>query len=103
MERAVVDAVTDANQAEAEINKIEAGHKSLFIAGWRPFVGWVCGLGLAWSFIGHPVASWALAVWGDAEMTLPHLEMDGMMNLVTAMLGFGGLRTYEKLKGVARK
>lgn len=103
LEKGVMDAITASNLAQAEINKIEASHESIFISGWRPWCGWVCGVGMGWSFIGHPVAAWALAVWGDPSTPLPHLETDGLMNLVTAMLGFGGLRTYEKLKGVARK
>lgn len=87
--------------AQAEINKIEAAHRSLFVAGWRPFIGWVCGLGFLWAFIGHPLFEWAAALSGRA-ITAPHIVTDNMLELVLALLGLGALRTVEKLQGRAR-
>lgn len=84
---------------QIEINKAEAQHSSVFVAGWRPFIGWVCGLALAYEYLMLPLFAWlSLNVGWQAP---PHLVMDGMMELVLAMLGVAGLRTFEKVKGVA--
>ena len=88
--------------AQMEINKIEAAHKSLFVAGWRPFIGWVCGVGFAWAFIGHPLFEWLVAA-GLIEMEAPVLQVDALMELALGMLGLAGLRTYEKKIGIARE
>jgi len=71
MEAALVKAANEAAMAQGEVNKIEAGHSSVFVAGWRPFIGWVCGAALAWAFIVGPVLSWALAVLGIRESLPP--------------------------------
>ncbi len=83
---------------QAEINKVEAGHRTLFVAGWRPFIGWVCGFGFLWSFIGHPLFEWVVALEG-LHITPPVIATDNMMTLVLSLLGLGTLRTYEKVKG----
>ena len=75
---------------QAEINKIEAQHRSLFVAGWRPAIGWVCAIGLAFPFIINPLIEWAGG-------TGPKIPMDQLMELVVALLGLGTLRTFEKL------
>ena len=102
MEAALVKASNEAALAQVEVNKIEAGHASVFVAGWRPFIGWVCGAALAWAFIVGPVLSWSLAVLGIRE-SLPPIMTDNLFELVLAMLGLGGLRTFEKMRGVARQ
>ena len=102
MEAAIVKASNEAALAQVEVNKIEAGHASVFVAGWRPFIGWVCGAALAWAFIVGPVLSWSLAVLGIRE-SLPPIMTDNLFELVLAMLGLGGLRTFEKMRGVARQ
>lgn len=81
---------------QAEINKIEAQHRSVFVAGWRPFIGWICGVGLFFTFIINPLLQW----WSGQEG--PALPLDAMTMLVTALLGLGGLRTFEKLNGRAK-
>ena len=101
MEAALLQAATAQAGQQAAINQAEAGHSSVFVAGWRPAIGWVCAAALAWAFIVAPVATWALAVLGIRE-TLPAIMTDNLFELVLAMLGLGGLRTFEKLKGVAR-
>ncbi len=101
MEAALVKASNEAALAQVEVNKIEAGHSSVFVAGWRPAIGWVCAAGLAWAFVLAPVASWALVVLG-IKAELPAIQFDHLFELVLAMLGIGGLRTFEKLRGVAR-
>ncbi|PHR89121.1 MAG: hypothetical protein COA76_04890 [Moritella sp.] len=80
---------------QAEINKIEAQHRSLFVAGWRPAIGWVCAIGLAFPFIVNPLIEWAGG-------TGPKIPMDQLMELVVALLGLGTLRTFEKLAGRAK-
>ena len=102
MELQLVQAANAAAMAQVEVNKIEAGHSSVFVAGWRPSIGWVCAAGLAWAFVVAPVASWALLVLG-VKAELPAIQFDHLFELVLAMLGIGGLRTFEKLRGVARQ
>ena len=86
---------------QAEINKIEASHRSIFVAGWRPFIGWICGIGFLWAFLGHPLFEWGVALVGY-DVTPPQLMTDKLLELVLAMLGLGGLRTVEKLSGRAK-
>lgn len=76
-----------------ELNKVEAQHRSLFVAGWRPAVGWVCVIGLGFAFIGNPLLE--RYVGGD-PVAIP---LDMILELVLAMLGMGALRTFEKIKG----
>ena len=102
MEAALVKASNEAALAQVEVNKIEAGHSSVFVAGWRPAIGWVCAAALAWAFIVAPIATWGMAVFGVRE-TLPAIGTDNLFELVLAMLGLGGLRTFEKMRGVARQ
>jgi roadblock/LC7 domain-containing protein len=102
MEAALVNAANDAAMAQVEVNKIEAAHPSIFVAGWRPAIGWVCAAGLAWAFVFAPVASWGLVVSG-VKAELPDIRTDYLLELVIAMLGMGGLRTFEKMRGVARQ
>lgn len=101
-EAKLMDAVFSASAAQSRINEIEAAHKSVFVAGWRPFIGWICGFGIAWAFMIQPIAVWAVKVWGDPSIDLPLIETDGLFQLVLGMLGMGALRTFEKTKGVAR-
>ncbi len=102
LERELVDAANSVMLAQTEINKAEAAHKSIFVAGWRPFIGWVCGVGIAWSMVVQPVAQWAMIAWGDGT-ELPTIDTSYLLELVTAMLGMSGLRTFEKLRGVSRQ
>lgn len=81
---------------QAEINKVEAGHRSLFVAGARPFIMWICGLGLGFAFLVNPMLQWLTTNAG------PKLPVDIMMELTLGMLGLAGLRTYEKLKGLTK-
>lgn len=97
-------ALLNAGLAQADINKMEAQHVSVFVAGWRPFVGWTCGLALGWHFMGHDIVNWLRLVFFPE--TPPPPALNGTETLVTvllSMLGLGGLRTVEKLKGVSRE
>jgi len=102
LEKELVDAANSVMLAQTEINAAEAKHKSIFVAGWRPFIGWVCGVGIAWSMVVQPMAQWAMIAWGDGT-ELPTIDTSYLMELVTAMLGMSGLRTFEKMRGVARR
>jgi len=86
--------------AQTDINKVEAASSSVFVAGWRPFLGGVCGMGCAWNWVGLPIAKLVLAVVGYT-FTLQMADISEMMPLLLGMLGIGGMRTYEKVKGVA--
>ena len=80
---------------QLEVNKTEAAHKSLFVAGWRPFIGWCCGLGLLYSVLLSPL----LDIWFE----MPVIDSTILMPTMTGMLGLGALRSYEKVKGVSRE
>ncbi len=90
------------NVAQMEVNAREAANGSLFVAGWRPFIGWVCGAALAWQYVGLPIAEWAMALLFGSTTPLPRVPGDDLFELVTAMLGMAGLRSLEKRIGVAR-
>jgi len=96
------DALLSVDKAQMQVNAAEAASPSLFVAGWRPAVGWCCTIAMAWSYIVQPVAVFTLAQF-DALVTLPTLDLSTMMPVLLGMLGMGGLRTYEKTKGVAAK
>ena len=87
-------------QGQLDINKAEASNPSAFVAGWRPFIGWVCGLGCAWNWIGLPIMKAALTLWGH-PIDLSPANMTELMPVLMGMLGLGALRTVEKIKGVA--
>lgn len=84
---------------QAEINRIEAQHRSVFVAGWRPFIGWVCGAALAYSFILRDLLAWAIVAWGYDVAAPPELAMEHLITILMALLGLGGFRTFEKLAG----
>ena len=88
--------------AQLEVNKAEASHRNIFVAGWRPFIGWTCGISLAWHFVLSPVVVFVTA-WMKVETPeLPAFDMDSLMTVLLGMLGLGGLRTFEKSKGLSR-
>jgi hypothetical protein len=86
-----------ADQLQTEINKTEAASPELFVAGWRPFIGWVCGIAFAYHFILQPLLAFALANSG-VEVKLPAFDIDALFTVLMGMLGLGGLRTIEKIK-----
>ena len=87
--------------AQVEVNKQEAANKSLFVAGWRPAIGWICGLGMLSNFIIVPMTNFVLALL-ESPVVVPLIELETMMPVLLGMLGLGGMRSYEKAKGVAR-
>lgn len=86
--------------AQLEVNAKEAASPHLWVAGWRPFVGWCCGAGFLWATIGHPVVGWIAAAKGWPAP--PAIDTEVLMYVLGGMLGLGGLRSYEKAKGVTK-
>jgi len=99
LERLALEAEAQARVAQLEINKIEAGSKSLFVAGWRPFAGWVCDAALAFNFVVSPLIQWGAELAGK-DVTPPVLDMGQLFPLVFALLGLGVYRSFEKARGV---
>jgi hypothetical protein len=87
---------------QMEINKVEAASSSIFVSGWRPSIGWICGAGFAVQFVIGPLAEWGAALAGH-PVKFPQMDTGTMMPLLLGMLGLGGLRTAEKLQDKAAK
>jgi len=92
---------------QLEVNKAEAAHKSVFVAGWRPFIGWVGGVALGWQFVVYPFLLWLWALLQAAAVipaTLappPVLNTSALMTIITGMLGIGAMRSFDKAKGTS--
>ena len=86
--------------AQLEINKVEAAHGSIFVSGWRPFIGWICGVALAYQYVLSPVAMYLTNAFG-LEVPAPPTLDNNLWELVLGMLGMGAMRTFEKMQGVA--
>lgn len=89
-------------KSQIETNKEQAKHPSLFVAGARPAIMWICALGLFTQFFLLPIAEWATAIWMPG-VELPKLNAEGLMGLTVSLLGLGGMRSFEKSKGVSRE
>lgn len=96
-------AAWDNAKAQLDVNKTEAASSSIFVAGWRPAVGWACAASFAWSFVAQPFAVFWIKVANSAfdVHSLPVLDTSSMMPVLLGMLGLGGLRTFEKIRGAA--
>jgi len=89
-------------KGQLEVNKTEAAHKSLFVAGWRPFLGWICGVAMLANFLLIPMANFVLDLSGSTN-TIPLIELETMMPVLMGMLGLGAMRSFEKVQGVSRE
>ena len=89
-------------KAQLEVNKAEAAHTSMFVAGWRPAVGWCCVLGMAGNFMVIPFTNFVLALLA-IDVVIPLIDLETMMPVLMGMLGLGAMRSYEKTKGVSRE
>jgi hypothetical protein len=98
----LLDKFIEDKDGQLDVNKVEAAHKNLFVAGWRPAVGWVCCLGMAGNFLIIPLANFALAL-SSSSITIPLIETSEMMPVLMGMLGLGAMRTVEKTKNVQRE
>jgi hypothetical protein len=87
------DKMMELVKVQSEINKMEAQHRSVFVAGWRPFIGWICGVALLYNFIIRDVIAWF-----SPDAIPPAIQMDQLITILLGMLGLGGLRTFEKIK-----
>jgi hypothetical protein len=96
----ILAADMQAMQMQADVNKAEASSSNFFVAGWRPMVGWVCGIGLLTQFLVAPLTTWIAALCGK-NVVFPTLDMGTLMTLLLGMLGLGGMRTYEKISAAA--
>ena len=107
LEEKRIDQATDL--AQVGINKIEAASTSLFVSGWRPAVGWVGVAGLTYQFLGYPLMQWVWAFGQGVDIipkglaAPPDLQIEHLMTLLAGLLGFGGMRSFEKSKGIAAK
>ena len=97
----LMQAAIQESQNQAEINKNEASHSSVFVAGWRPAIGWVCAFGFAFQFALTPIVLWIAALTGSTVI-LPEIDTQSLYSLTMGMLGMGALRSFEKWKGIAK-
>jgi Holin of 3TMs, for gene-transfer release len=88
-------------QGQMAINQAEASNESTFVAGWRPFIGWACGMACVWNWMGLPIAKLGLALAGH-PIALSPADLSEMMPVLMGMLGLGGLHTFERVKGVSK-
>ena len=102
MEAAALSMEAQAAQGQIDLNKIDAQSGSMFKGGWRPAAGWVCVIGLGYTFLLRPVLPWVVSVTGMAEVPeLPPIETMDLMVLLSGMLGLGGMRSFERARGKA--
>lgn len=94
--------VTTQNDAQLAVDQAEANNKNLFVAGWRPAIGWACGAAFAWDYVLEPMATFICTALGH-PVVLPSLNTSEMTPVLMGMLGLGGMRTYEKVAGAAAK
>ena len=94
--------LSQADQQQTDINKVEAANPNLFVSGWRPFVGWVCASGFAWATVVQPVLVFILAAFHHSMVT-PQIQTEVLIQALFGLLGMGGMRMMEKKWGVANK
>lgn len=100
LQKSQIEADSAASTGQLEVNKAEAGNESLFVAGWRPAIGWTCALAFCWTFVLAPLVAYGAALGGYAGK-LPSMDLSQLTPVLLGMLGLGGMRTYEKVKGVS--
>lgn len=102
-ETKILELFMQSDVIQAEINKAEAANSNIFVSGWRPFIGWVCGVSFTWAFLLEPIIVFIFSASGHPLTDLPKFDISTMSTVLLGMLGLGGMRTFEKFKGVARK
>ena len=88
--------------AQIDVKKVEAASNSIFKGGWRPFIGWVCGTAFAYHFVLQPLLIFVMTYLGYPVPELPEFDMASLMTVLGGLLGLGGLRTFEKYKGITK-
>ena len=101
IEKALVSNAHNINLETIKTNQAEASHRSVWVAGWRPAIGWSLALGIFWMLVGFPLVVWLAEVVG-INAPLPKLPTDILFELTLAMLGMSGIRSFEKLKNISR-
>ncbi len=92
----------EAQMAQVLTTREEAKHRSVFVAGWRPFIGWTCGFALAYHFVFAPLIVFGASWYGAEIPEIPTFDMDSLMTVLLGMLGLGGMRSFEKAKGLTK-
>lgn len=101
IEERLTNHLANIDLAQIQVNQQEAAHRNLFVAGWRPFVGWSCGLALFYTYLAQPVITFVLMQQGQ-YVDLPPVDLGAMMPVLLGMLGLGGLRSWEKARGITK-
>lgn len=99
LEALAVEAEGIKAQGQMAINQMEAAHKSIFVAGWRPFIGWICGIALGWNFVVLPMLSWYMSIWKPLIEQPPPMDLTQLYPIILGILGLGAFRSYEKARG----
>jgi hypothetical protein len=100
--QAILAALSEVDKAQIAVNSEEAKSGSLFVSGWRPWLGWVCGAAFTWQYVLLPVATFILAACGKS-VVLPAIDFSAMSPVMMGMLGLAGMRTWEKVQDVQSK
>jgi hypothetical protein len=103
IEKTIVNGALAASAAQNRINEVQAGHKSIFVAGARPAVMWICAAALGWNYVMQPILGWIGFLLEYDLSGAPKLDAGELTAILTGMLGLGGYRTFEKMKGVSRE
>lgn len=101
LEHEIKTEIQRANLAQIDVNKVEAQHRSIFVAGWRPFIGWTCAVAMGYHFVLQPIIVFVLSANG-VNYDLPEFDMGSLMTIVMGILGLGGMRSFEKYKGITK-
>lgn len=102
LDQKTLETLLAVDSKQIDVNIEEAKSSSLFVSGWRPFLGWVCGAAFTWVYVLQPVLAFGFNAAGH-PIELPKIEFGEMSTVLLGMLGLGGMRTFEKMKGVASK
>lgn len=102
LDQDTLKALLNIDSKQIDVNIEEAKSSNFFVSGWRPCLGWVCGAAFAWVYVGQPIISFGFNAAGH-PLALPTIAFGEMSPILMGMLGLGGMRSYEKIKGVATK
>jgi hypothetical protein len=102
LQQQLIQIEADAAKSQAEINNTEAANSNIFVSGWRPCVGWVCATAFAWQFVIQPFFSFAYTLYTKQPAPVVALDHDALNTVLFGLLGLGGFRSWEKVKGVSK-